>query len=85
MEEFQGTEQIFMSRQNQNINERVDRSDLEYSTGKQYNCIEAWTGNGHERDVMVILSTGFGKSMIFFTVFALVKEEVTSSKTFKRE
>ena len=34
---------------------------------------------------MVILSTGFGKSMIFFTVFALVKEEVTSSKTFKRE
>ena len=41
MGEFQGTEQIFLSRQNQNINERVDRSDLEYSTGKQCNCIEA--------------------------------------------
>ena len=32
------------------------------------------------RDVMDILSTGFGKSMIF-TVFALAKEEMSSSKT----
>ena len=32
------------------------------------------------RDVMEILSTGFGKSMIF-TVFAMAKEEISSSKT----
>ena len=32
------------------------------------------------RDVMEILSTRFGKSMIF-TVFAIAKEEISSSKT----
>ena len=32
------------------------------------------------RDVMAILPTGFGKSMIY-TVFALAKEEISSSKT----
>ena len=32
------------------------------------------------RDVMEILSTRFGKSMIF-TVFAMAKEEISSSKT----
>ena len=34
----------------------------------------------HGRDVMAILSTGFGKSMII-TVFALAKEEMSSLKT----
>ena len=34
----------------------------------------------HRRDVMAILSTGFGKSMIF-TVFAMAKEEMSSLKT----
>ena len=32
------------------------------------------------RDVMTILLTGFGKSMIF-TVFVMAKEEMSSSKT----
>ena len=32
------------------------------------------------RDVVEILSTSFGKSMIF-TVFAMAKEEISSSKT----
>ena len=32
------------------------------------------------RDVVEILSTSFGKSMIF-TVFAMTKEEISSSKT----
>ena len=32
------------------------------------------------RDVMAILPTGFGKSMIY-TVFALAKEQISSSKT----
>ena len=32
------------------------------------------------RDIMAILPTGFGKSMIY-TVFALAKEEISSSKT----
>ena len=32
------------------------------------------------RDVMAILPTGFGKSMIF-TVFALAKQELSSTKT----
>ena len=32
------------------------------------------------RDVIEILSTGFGKSMIFI-VFAMAKEEISSSKT----
>ena len=67
---------------------RVDQSvvDLDYSTGKQGNCIEERTGNGHlyslpqRGDVMAILSTGFGKSMIF-TFFAMAKEETPSSKT----
>ena len=34
----------------------------------------------HGRDVMAILPTGFGKSMIY-TAFALAKEEISSSKT----
>ena len=33
------------SKYQRNIDPNVD--DLEYSTGKQGNCIEAWTGNGH--------------------------------------
>ena len=34
----------------------------------------------HRGDVIAILSTGFGKSMIF-SVFAMAKEEMSSSKT----
>ena len=34
----------------------------------------------HGRDVLAILPTGFGKSMIY-TAFALAKEEISSSKT----
>ena len=34
----------------------------------------------HRRDIMAILSTGFGKSMIF-TFFAMAKEGMSSSKS----
>ena len=61
------TEQIFSAKQNQNIRS-IDWSivNLEYSMEKQ----------GSGRSVVEILSTGFGKSMIF-TFFAQVKEEMS--------
>ena len=44
------------------------------------NCISQDTYFWFWRDVMAILSTGFGKSMTF-TFFAVAKEETPSSKT----
>ena len=66
----------------------VDQSivDLEYLMAKQGNIVlkpkqeMAIYSLLQRRDVMAILSPGFGKSMIF-TVFAMAKEEMSSSKT----
>ena len=91
MGEFQVTEQIISAKQNQNTKEALTRAlsiliirrentaivlkpEQEMAT---YTVFLGLKGIG---DVMAILSTGFGKSMIF-TFFAMAKEETPASKT----
>ena len=79
-----GTKQTISAKQNQNIKEaltgassilNISRENREVVLKpKQEKAIYSFL---HRRDVMEILSTGFGKSMIF----AKVNEEISSSKT----
>ena len=89
MGEFQVTEQIISAKQNQNTKEALTRALSILIIRRENTAIvlkpeqemATYTvflkGIG---DVMAILSTGFGKSMIF-TFFAMAKEETPASKT----
>ena len=85
--EFRGTEQIISAKQNQNIKEALTVASSILNIGRENSAIVlkpkqemAIYSPLQRRDVMEILSTSFGKSMIF-TVFAMAKEEISSSKT----
>ena len=79
MGEFQVTEQKKKSKYQRSIDWSIvdlgeNRAAVEKPEQEMANSLL------HRRDVMAILSTGFGKSMIF-TVFAMAKEEMSSLKT----
>ena len=87
MGEFWGTEQIISAKQNQNIKEALTGASSILNIWRENRAIVlkpkqemAIYSLLQRRDVMEILSTRFGKSMIF-TVFAMAKEEISSSKT----
>ena len=87
MGEFRGTEQSISAKQNQNIKEALTRASLILNIWRENRAIVLKTKQEmaiysllQRIDVMAILSTGFGKSMIF-TVFAMAKEEMSSSNT----
>ena len=87
MGEFRGTEQITSAKQNQNIKEALTGASSILNIWRENRAIVlkpkqemAIYSLLQRRDVMEILSTRFGKSMIF-TVFAMAKEEISSSKT----
>ena len=87
MGEFRGTEQSISAKQNQNIKEALTRALLILNIWRENRAIVLKTKQEmaiysllQRIDVMAILSTGFGKSMIF-TVFAMAKEEMSSSNT----
>ena len=87
MGEFRGTEQIISAKQNQNIKEALTGASSILNIWRENRSIvlkpkqEMTIYSLLQRtDVMEILSTSFGKSMIF-TVFAMAKEEISSSKT----
>ena len=87
MGEFRGTEQIISAKQNQNIKEALTGASSILNIWRENRAIVlkpkqemAIYSLLQRRDVMEILSTSFGKSMIF-TVFAMAKEEISSSKT----
>jgi len=87
MREFQVTEQIISAKQNQNTKEALTRALSILIIRREIRAIVlkpeqemAIYSLLQRRDVMAILSTGFGKSMIF-TFFAMAKEEMPSSKT----
>ena len=85
MREFQVTEHIISAKQNQNTNEVLTRTlsiliirrENRTIVLKPEQEIVAIYSLPQRRDVMAILSTGFGKSMIF-TFFAMAKEEMPS-------
>ena len=86
MGEFRGTEQIISAKQNQNIKEALTGASSILNIWRENRAIVlkpkqemAIYSLLQRRDVMEILSTSFGKSMIF-TVFAMAKEEISSSK-----
>ena len=86
MGEFRGTEQIISAKQNQNIKEALTGASSILNILRENRSIvlkpkqEMTIYSLLQRtDVMEILSTSFGKSMIF-TVFAMAKEEISSSK-----
>ena len=83
MGEFWGTEQIISAKQNQNIKEALTGASSILNIWRENRAIVlkpkqemAIYSLLQRRDVM----ESFGKSMIF-TVFAKVKEEISSSKT----
>ena len=87
MGEFQMTEQIFSAKQNQNIKEALTGALSIFNIRQENRAIVlkperemAIYSLLHRRDVMAILSTGFGKSMIF-NVFVMAKEEMSLTKT----
>ena len=87
MGEFRGTEQIISAKQNQNIKEALTGASSILNIWRENRAIVlkpkqemAIYSLLQRRDVMEILSTRFGKNMIF-TVFAMAKEEISSSKT----
>ena len=87
MREFRGNEQIISAKQNQNIKEALTGASSILNIRRENRAIVlkpkqkmAIYSLLQRRDVMEILSTRFGKSMIF-TVFAMAKEEISSSKT----
>ena len=87
MGEFRGTEQSISAKQNQNIKEALTRASLILNIWRENRAIVLKSKQEmaiysllQRIDVMAILSTGFGKSMIF-TVFAMAKEEMSSSNT----
>ena len=67
------TQKIFSAKQNQSIKESLTQTltilNIRRENGEMVICSLL-----HRRDVMVILSTGFGKSMIFIVV-AMAKED----------
>ena len=80
MGKFQVTEQIFFAKQNQNIKEALTGALSILNIRQENRAIVLKPDQGmaiysllHRRDVMAILSTGFGKSMII-TVFAIAKK-----------
>ena len=81
------TEQIFSAKQNQNIKEALTGALSIFNIRQENRAIVlkpeqemAIYSLLHRRDVMAILSTGFGKSMIF-NVFVMAKEEMSLTKT----
>ena len=81
------TEQIFFAKQNQNIKEALTGALSILNIRHENRAIllkpeqeMAIYSLLYWRDLMAILSTGFGKSTII-TVFAMAKEEMSSSKT----
>ena len=87
MGEFRGTEQIISAKENQNIKEALTGASSILNIWQENRAIVlkpkqemAIYSLLQRRDVMEILSTTFGKSMIS-TVFAMAKEEISSSKT----
>ena len=81
------TEQIISAKENQNIKEALTGALSVLNIRRENRAIVLKAKQEmaiysllQRRDVMEILSTGFGKSMIF-TVFSMAKEEVSSSKT----
>ena len=87
MGKFQVTEQIFFAKQNQNIKEALTGALSILNIRHENRAILLKPGQEmaiyslvYWRDLMAILSTGFGKSTII-TVFAMAKEEMSSSKT----
>ena len=81
------TEQIFSTKQNQNIKEALTGALSIFNIRQENRAIVlkpeqemAIYSLLHRRDVMAILSTGFGKSMIF-NVFVMAKEEMSLTKT----
>ena len=86
MGEFRGTEQIISAKQNQNIKEAKTgaSSILNIRRENRENVLKpkqeiAIYSLLQRRDVVAILSTGFGESMIL-TVFAMGKEEMPHRK-----
>ena len=84
--EFRGTEQIISAKQNQNIKEALTGASSILNIWRENRAIVlkpkqemAIYSLVQRRDVIEILSTGFGKRMIFI-VFAMGKEEMSSSK-----
>ena len=87
MGEFRGTEQIISAKENQNIKEALTGASSILNIWRENRAIVlkpkqemAFYSLVQRRDVIEILSTGFGKSMMFI-VFAMAKEEISSSKT----
>ena len=81
MGEFQVTEQIISAKQNQNIKEALTGalSILNIRRENRADVLKPELEICHllqRRDVMAILPTGFGKSMIFL-VFAMAKQEMS--------
>ena len=71
MGEFRGTEQIISAKQNQNIKEALTGTSFILNIRRENRVIVlkpkqemAFYSPHQRRDVMVILLTGFGKSMI---------------------
>ena len=86
MGEFRGTEQIISAKQNQNIKEALTVASSILNIGRENSAIVlkpkqemAIYSPLQRRNVMEILSTSFGKSMIF-TVFGMAKEEISLTK-----
>ena len=86
MGELRGTEQITSAKQNQNIREALTGASSILNIWRENRAIVLKSKQEmaiysllQRRDVMEILSTRFGKSMIF-TVLAMAKEEISSSK-----
>ena len=87
MGEFRGTEQIISAKQNQNIKEALTGASSILNIWRENRAIVlkpkqemAIYSLVQRRDVIEILSTGFAKGMMFI-VFAMAKEEISSSKT----
>ena len=85
MGEFQVTEQIISAKQNQNIKEALTGAlpILNIRRENRANVLKPALEICHllqRRDVMAILPTGFGRSMIFL-VFAMAKQEMSWLKT----
>ena len=81
------TEKIFSTKQNQNIKEPLTRTLTILNIRRENRAIVLKPEQEmvsysllHRRDAMAILSTGFGKSMIFI-IIAMAKEDMSSSKT----
>ena len=87
MGEFWGTEQIISAKQNRNIKEALTEASSILNISRENRAIVLNPKKEmviysllQTRDVMEILSTSSGKRMII-TVFAMAKEEISSSKT----